>query len=53
MYWLNAGWIYVLHAFTKTTNKTSQSDINLAKERLKNVKARKDEPFIKEEEKSA
>ena len=55
LYYLNAGWIYVLHAFTKTTNQTSQKDINLARERLKNVKARKDEPFGKEEkeEKSA
>lgn len=55
LYYLNAGWIYVLHAFKKTTNQTSQKDINLAKERLKNVKARKDEPFGKEEkeEKSA
>lgn len=54
MYYLHAGWIYVLHAFKKTTNQTSQKDINLAKDRLKNVKARKDEPFGKEEdEKSA
>lgn len=55
LYYLHAGWIYVLHAFKKTTNQTSQKDINLAKERLKNVKARKDEPFAKEEkeEKSA
>jgi phage-related protein len=53
MYHLHAGWIYVLHAFKKKTNQTSQSDINVAKERLKNVKARKDEPFVKEEEKSA
>ena len=27
--------IYVLHAFTKKTQKTSQADINLAKSRLK------------------
>jgi phage-related protein len=53
LYWLNAGWIYVLHCFQKKTNQTSQSDIELAKTRMKNVKARKDEPFVKEEEKSA
>ena len=53
LYWLNSGWIYVLHCFQKKTNQTSKGDIGLAKERLKQVKARKDEPFAKEEEKSA
>lgn len=28
------GMIYVLHCFTKTTNQTSQSDINIARTRL-------------------
>jgi phage-related protein len=54
LYTLHAGWIYVLHCFKKKTNKTSKEDINLAKERLKRVRARNDEPFSKEqEEKSA
>ena len=30
--------VYVLHAFQKKTQKTSQSDINLAKRRYKEVK---------------
>jgi phage-related protein len=29
------GLLYVLHCFTKTTNQTAQSDINIARERLK------------------
>jgi phage-related protein len=29
------GLIYVLHCFTKTTNQTAQSDINIARDRLK------------------
>jgi phage-related protein len=55
MYWLHAGWIYVLHCFTKTSNKTSPGDIAKAKERLAEVKLRKDPPFKKEgkEEQSA
>jgi phage-related protein len=53
LYWLNAGWIYVLHSFQKKTNQTSKGDIDLAKERMKRIKARKDEPFAKEEKKSA
>jgi phage-related protein len=53
MYAMHIGWIYVLHCFTKKTNQTPQRDINLAKERLERVKARKDKPFVKEEEKSA
>ncbi|HEY6466494.1 MAG TPA: type II toxin-antitoxin system RelE/ParE family toxin, partial [Candidatus Acidoferrales bacterium] len=28
------GFVYVLHCFTKTTNQTAQSDINIAKIRL-------------------
>jgi phage-related protein len=50
-FWLNAGWIYVLHCFTKTSNKTAQADIELAKQRLQAIKARKDAPA--KEEKSA
>lgn len=58
LYKLQAGWIYVLHCFTKTTNQISKRDINLAKARLKAVDARQDKPFVKEgdegeEEKSA
>ena len=29
--------VYVLHCFTKTTNQTAQSDINIARDRLKIV----------------
>ena len=29
------GLIHVLHCFTKTTNQTAQSDINIARDRLK------------------
>jgi phage-related protein len=56
LYALHSGWIYVLHCFKKTTNQTSQKDIQIAKDRLRDAKARKDEPFVKEadeEEKSA
>ncbi|MFH1018705.1 MAG: type II toxin-antitoxin system RelE/ParE family toxin [Pseudomonadota bacterium] len=34
------GRIYVLHAFEKTTRKTSHRDLNLARNRLKRVKER-------------
>lgn len=51
MYWLNAGWIYVLHCFTKTSNKTSTGDIEITKQRLKAVKLRKDAPFEKDKDK--
>ena len=53
LYALHRGWIYVLHCFTKKTNQTSKGDIDLAKERLKNVKARNDEKFGGKEEKGA
>jgi phage-related protein len=49
LYWLNSGWIYVLHCFKKKTNKTSQGDIEIAKQRMKAIKARKDAPAGKEE----
>jgi phage-related protein len=49
LYWLNAGWIYVVHCFKKTTNKTSQGDIEVARQRTKAIKARKDAPAEKEE----
>src|SRR5258708_26457325 len=39
LYWLNAGWIYVLHCFKKTTNKTSPGDIEIAKKRMQAIKA--------------
>jgi phage-related protein len=48
--WLHAGWIYVLHCFTKKTNKTAKSDINLAKTRMAKIKARKDPPASKDTE---
>jgi phage-related protein len=31
------GLVYVLHCFTKTTNQTAQSDIKIAKDRLKTL----------------
>jgi phage-related protein len=52
MFWLNLGWIYVLHCFKKTTNKTSPGDIKITKQRLRTIKARKDTP-AGEEDKSA
>jgi len=45
MYWRNQGWVYVLHCFTKKTNQTSSSDLNLAKTRKKAVLRRKDAPY--------
>jgi phage-related protein len=53
LYGRNLGWVYVLHCFNKKTNKTSPRDLNLAKVRFENVKARKDKPCEKEEEKGA
>jgi phage-related protein len=53
LYAFQYGWVYVLHCFFKKTNQTSQGDLNLAKERLKAVKARKDEPFSKEGDKKS
>lgn len=49
-YWLHEGWIYVLQCFNKKTNKTSKSDIQTAKDRMKIVKQRNDEPFVEEDE---
>ena len=57
LYGLHAGWIYVLHCFTKTTNKIPKGDFDLAHDRLKAVKNRKDlpyaEPEVTEEKESA
>jgi phage-related protein len=49
-YWLNSGWIYVLHCFNKKTNRTDKRDIQLAKDRIKLIKERKDEPFVEDDE---
>lgn len=39
VYWLaGAGMIHLLHAFKKTTQKTSPQDIQTAKERLKRIR---------------
>ena len=43
-YWPHSGWIYVLHCFAKKTNKTSKRDIATARQRMKEVMARKDPP---------
>ena len=48
LYWLRDGWIYVLHCFNKKTNQTSKSDIKTAKDRMKIVEQREDEPFVEE-----
>jgi phage-related protein len=48
MYWLQLGWIYVLHCFTKKTNKTSAPDIKIARKRVQAIKARNDKPAGKE-----
>jgi phage-related protein len=50
LYWLHEGWIYVLHCFNKKTNKTSKSDIKTAKDRMRIVKQRNDEPFVEEKD---
>jgi phage-related protein len=50
MYFLHLGWIYILHCFNKTTEKTSKRDLRLTEQRLKNVKGRKDEPYKSVEE---
>jgi phage-related protein len=50
LYWLRSGRVYVLHCFTKKTNQTSAGDINIAKERMKAIKLRKDTPAKKDEE---
>lgn len=48
-YWLHSGWIYVLHCFKKKTNQTSLGDINIAKQRMKTIKQRKDAPAESEQ----
>lgn len=58
LYWLNQGWIYVLHCFEKKTNQTPLSDLRLATERKKRVIQRDDPPYVEpeapaEEEESA
>jgi phage-related protein len=45
LYALHSGWIYVLHCFTKKTNKITDHDLKVASERLKKVKQRSDPPF--------
>ncbi|MGB7173222.1 MAG: type II toxin-antitoxin system RelE/ParE family toxin [Candidatus Acidiferrales bacterium] len=51
-YWLHAGWIYVLHCFTKQTNQSSLGDINLAKQRMKAIKQRNDAPAESEKKRA-
>lgn len=50
LYWLNSGWIYVLHCFEKKTNKTPPSDLKLAKDRRSAVLRRNDPPYVPQEE---
>jgi|SRR5271166_3014912 len=38
LYYMRDGVIYILHCFTKKTNRTSQSDIELARTRLSELK---------------
>ena len=45
LYWFNEGWIYVLHCFTKKSNKIAPSDLDLAKKRRTAVIAREDPPY--------
>ncbi len=40
LYFKTEGVVYVLHCFKKKTNKTSQNDINIARNRLRDLKAR-------------
>jgi len=49
-YHLRAGWIYVLHCFTKKTNQTSKSDIKITNQRLSAVKLRNDAPAEQDED---
>jgi phage-related protein len=49
LYHLRSGWIYVLHCFTKKSNRTSPGDIAIAKQRLAAVRQRGDAPLAKEE----
>lgn len=53
LYAFQSGWVYVLHCFFKKTNQTPPSDLKIAKDRLKAVKDRKDEPFSKEGDKKS
>jgi len=53
IYWLHSGWIYVLHCFTKKTNKTSKGDVEKAKQRMKLVGKRNDAPPPVEEQEEA
>jgi phage-related protein len=50
LYALHSGWIYVLHCFTKKTNKITNHDLKMATDRLKNVKRRNDPPYEVPEE---
>lgn len=49
LYWIDSGWIYVLHCFRKKTNQTSKADIDKARDRMSRIKLRKDRPSRKEE----
>lgn len=40
LYYMRDGVIYVLHCFTKKTNKTPRADIELARKRLSELKQR-------------
>jgi phage-related protein len=42
LYYLRSGWIYVLHCFTKKSNRTSPGDIAIARRRLAAVRQRDD-----------
>lgn len=50
LYCLRSGRIHVLHCFKKKTNQTSKADIDLARERMKQIKLRNDAPAGKEDE---
>lgn len=50
LYWLNRGWIYVLHCFIKKTNQTPKRDIETALKRMAAVKKRDDERYDEDED---
>jgi phage-related protein len=58
LYALHAGWIYILHSFTKKTNKITDHDMKVATSRFSAAKGRNDPPYkvpevADEEKKSA
>lgn len=45
LYWINAGWIYVLHCFQRKTNQTPKADLDKAKNRRRAIVNRGDAAY--------